>query len=742
MAKREASAESLELQRAWSAERWAAGFFLALFVGVIWWFAPSYLSGAEPVGEDASSHILAAHQIARHLQAGSPGWWMAQLNLGFPLAHFYQPLPHTAVAILALLLGGPDEAGLAYKLVVVLLLSLLPLTTYLGMRRLDLSRAGAIVATISFVILSTPKDAYGLTNRHFLLSGLHTLLWGAVFAPLALSEGVRFLQGRGRLSLAVASFSVLFLAHGLLALGMILVYVFATLFAPFSSAPPLSKRFLRLVAIGSLSGACLAFWLLPQLSCSDYFGGWPFSDAERRDGIGVVALIGDWGSGRLVDLRRLPVVTALSFLGLGAAILTFRRRAVNSVMLFGVLLFFCFVAGRKSFGDAVDWIFPPNTRIEGLLRWVAMLQLFIALAAGLGGEVLAGYVRRIPALRDKGWAAVVCVCIPLTALGLPLHVKDVRWGLGTFFEELEPEAYRATADALLAEENPGRIYTSKETGHDNHWAMAYMSLLSGKPMTLSIGVGVQDSLNLYYLSFFRILDQERAQALARLFNVRYVLHDPKLDLDFLRPELVFRRGRYKAVRLPGEYGYFELIGEPEVVGAGSPVEHRKLFGRWLRQGYPKGARFLRLPDPIQGRGLSLPKANLAHEEFGKEAVEWPRRSFETDRRRRGTLSEEKVELNGYATRAEVWSDDAWLLLKVTPHPYWRAEVDGQPVPLYTLSPAFMGLALGPGKHEVRFSFRAPVWQKLLVFASPLFLMMLFLLDFGRGRMWLRRALRR
>ena len=717
----------------------AAGL-LALCVGSVLLFAPGYLGGPAPVGEDASSHILAAQRIARHIEAGSPGWWMSELNLGFPLAHYYQPLPHTASALLALGLGGPEKAVLAYKLVCVLLLCALPLTTYVGMRRLQLSRTGAVVAAVAFCVLSTPKGDYGLTTRHFLLSGLHTLLWGAVFAPLALSEGVRYLHGRGKFSYAVASFTVLFLSHGLLALGMILVYGFATLYAPESRAPSFARRFGRLVAIGAMSGACLAFWLLPQLSCSEYFGGWPFSDVERRDGAGLVRLLSDWGRGRLVDLRRLPVVTTLSFVGIAAALFNVRRRPVNSVMLFGVLLFVVFTAGRKSFGEVVDWIFPPNTRIEGLLRWIAMLQLFLALAAGLGGEALGRFVHRIPAVREKSWASSAAVCVvgaATLALVLGSHTADLRWGMETIADhpEREPEALYATGEALALEARGGRVYTGKETGHDNHWSMAYLSVLSEKPMTLSIGVGVQDSLNLYYLSFLRILDPDRAAALARLFNVRYVLAATGVDLSHLGAEVVLRRGNYRTVRLPGDYGYFELIGEPSVVDAAAPVEHRKLFKRWMRQAYPRGARFLRLPDPIAPRGISLPKSNLAHEEGSGEELS---PAFELDREVRGTLSDERVTLAGYATRASVTADDAWLLLKVTPHPYWTAEVDGERRELYTLSPAFMGLALEPGEHEITFTFRAPTWQKLAALASPLLLLGLFAADSERVRRMLSR----
>src|SRR5262245_14223463 len=137
-------------------ERSIVALALLVLAGAVVWQAPDYLRGPEPVGEDSSSHILASATIAEHIRAGSDGWWFPHLNLGFPLAHFYQPLAHCATALVALALGGPERATEAYKGIVVALLLLLPGAAYVGFRRFGLARAGALGAALALVALSTP----------------------------------------------------------------------------------------------------------------------------------------------------------------------------------------------------------------------------------------------------------------------------------------------------------------------------------------------------------------------------------------------------------------------------------------------------------------------------------------------------------------------------------------------------------------------------------------------------------
>ena len=57
-----------------------------------------------------------------------------------------------------------------------------------------------------------------------------------------------------------------------------------------------------------------------------------------------------------------------------------------------------------------------------------------------------------------------------------------------------------------------------------------------------------------------------------------------------------------------------------------------------------------------------------------------------------------------------------LVLLDTFYPGWRAEVDGRRVPIRPADAAFRAVSVGPGRHEVRFSYHpASVHTGALVF---------------------------
>jgi hypothetical protein len=706
------------------AERALVALALALLSALVLWHAPAYLTGDEPLGADSSSHIVASTTLARHLAAGSSGWWEPGLNLGFPLAHYYQPLPHLATALVALLLGGPEETTLSYKLLVVLLLSLAPWTTYLGFRRLDLTRPAALFAALAACTVSTHQEVFALSVRHYLFVGLYTLLWGAALVPLALAEGVRFVQGRGSVTLAVSSFALLFLAHGLLALGLIPVLALVALAVPHPAGATLAGRLARWVGLGALSGLLIAAWLLPQLACSDYFNGWPLNLGEKTvHGLGLAALGGEWVRGTWLDLKRLPVLTLLSALGLLVLALRVRRGSSERVLLIGLAVFTVFTAGRATFGRLPDWVFPPNSRIEGLARWAAMLDLFLAGSAGLGGALLVAALLRLPFFRARRALALACVAALAFALALPRHAQLLATGLTTFPAENDRAAFGRIAATLAGEETPGRVYARDELGHGSHWAMAYLGLLAEKPMTISLAVGGQDSLSFYYLWYFQALDATRSAALARLFDIRYLLTRPGQRLGALPVRFVARDGPYELLRLEGDYGLFEWTSAPRVLAASTPGEARAACLRWLRDEYPRGASFLRLPEPIAAKLPALPASNLASQSE-LAAAPAPVPALPVNAR---VLSEDSG-LSRYSARVQLEDERAWLVLKVTAHPFWQAEVDGAAAPIHYLSPSFMGLELPRGAHEVVFTFRAPAWQKALLALAPIVLAALIVFE--------------
>jgi hypothetical protein len=254
-------------------------------------------------------------------------------------------------------------------------------------------------------------------------------------------------------------------------------------------------------------------------------------------------------------------------------------------------------------------------------------------------------------------------------------------------------------------------------------------MLTKKPMTLSYAVGGQDSLSYFYLWYFKILDPERAPALVRLFDIRYLLTQPGQALAHLPATFVARQGPYEVVRLKGDHGLFEWIDEPRVLQAQTPVAARRACLRWMTEEYPRGAPFLRLPDPIRVKFPSLPSSNLdlGEKDPGQRAPPGVARDV------RGSILGEELGLSRFAARVRLEDESAWLLFKVTAHPFWHAEVDGQAVPVHYLSPSFMGLPMTAGEHEVVFAFRAPGWQKALLVVAPLLLAALVGIDLRSRR---------
>jgi hypothetical protein len=396
-------------------------------------------------------------------------------------------------------------------------------------------------------------------------------------------------------------------------------------------------------------------------------------------------------------------------------------------VLAGLVVFLAFCAGRKTFGPVLDWVFPPNARIEGLLRWVAMLDVFVALCAGLGGAGLVRALERVPFLARRAGLALALVTALVLGLALPRHAHLLAEGLTTFPEEHDRPAFGRIAAEIASDPAHGRVYTREALGHSSHWAMAYLTLLTGKPMTISYAVGGQDSLCFYYLWYFDVLDARRAPALLRLFDIRYLLTRPGQDLGALPASLVAREGPYEVSRLAGDYGLFEWIDAPRVLEAATPAEARPACLRWMMEEYPRGASFLRLAEPIRARLPHLPSSNRAEGERKNAARPAPARAV------RGRVLAEEEGLSRYSARVQLDEPSAWLLLKVTAHPYWEARVDGRVQPIHYLSPAYMGLELGAGEHEVEFTFRAPGWQKALLAFALLFALGLVAFDLRRGR---------
>ena len=91
----------------------------------------------------------------------------------------------------------------------------------------------------------------------------------------------------------------------------------------------------------------------------------------------------------------------------------------------------------------------------------------------------------------------------------------------------------------------------------------------------------------------------------------------------------------------------------------------------------------------------------------------PKRTVLLDRPSNGVPSDGKsgdgtVRIARYANTEVVIDVDSraggMLVLNDVWHPWWRAEVDGAPTEIFKANVLFRAVPVGPGRHQVRFSF--------------------------------------
>jgi hypothetical protein len=188
---------------------------------------------------------------------------------------------------------------------------------------------------------------------------------------------------------------------------------------------------------------------------------------------------------------------------------------------------------------------------------------------------------------------------------------------------------------------------------------------------------------------------------------------------------ILRRPALLAFALPGRHGYL-LPVDVSMALVGKPRELRPAALRWLSSAWPASQRFaMILPDQalvpawlspvLRARGEQVEALQGgAWRPFAGPLPPPPRRGNGSA----GEVLEESFGLDGYKGRVRMKRSGA-VALKVGFHPFWSAELDGEPAPLLHLSPCFLGVQVPAGVHRLSFSFHNPLYQKLLFLGSLL-----------------------
>lgn len=658
--------------------------------------------------------------------------WIGYWGQGFPVLRYYQHLPHFVVVLTYRVLGESVPLAAVYDACRWLLLAIMPLSFYVGSRRL-----GAAPLTAACVALCTPLLGADPGERHFLGfqavsflwsgGGLYTQLMAVVLFPLALGTTTRTALTGRRYAAAIAWLAATWLSH------LVLGYI-ACLLAALVLLRPEARGQRRAVALrlaGIFAGVALvaAYLLLPTLLESQWLSRSAWEPAEYWDSYGAPRVLSALLSGDLVDGNRLPVLSILAGIGALFAMPALRRQshcaergfAVTALGVFVLALLLYF--GRPTWG-ALLALLPFGGSLP-LHRLICAVQFGALLLAGFALARLAQYPswQRSPARVLTATAAMLLVLSPAIATTIALANQNVTW-----------RRQAARADAAVAQplarafdefrqrdaQQPGRGYggTSWDWGRDfryggtnvyHRWSDHDLAAISYMYHTMGLNSDLEPSFD------------PRRRDHYELFNVRYLLADLPARLPGFATRQSLAPGLVAGFVATG--GYFGVVGSDAFYRFTSGQARRlQALGRaFIASDWHAAGRFVRI-------GWRDSDAAAPGEvELQSDASLGPVAS-DGWRPPRGEIVASGGSGDRYHARVRL-EEPGLILFRMTFHPNWRARLDGAEVDTVMLAPAYLGVPAPAGLHELEMHYQPPRWTRHLLWAGLLGLALLALAEF-------------
>ena len=398
------------------------------------------LTRTTAAGGDMGSH----HYVATFLRddllprwrvtGWAPGWFA-----GIPMLTFYFPLPYVLIAALTLPLG--DQV--AFKLVTVLGLLLLPVTCWASFRVLRLREPVPLLAACGacvflFMTQATPDQAFTIWGGNIASTMAGEFPFAISFAllPLALAVLWRVCEDGKGWRAAALLVSAVVLCHILTTIVLVLGATVLLLRQPLAAA---LASFRRLALVLGVAFCLTAFWGLPFLLRVQYTAHFRWTQLTDYS---------------LLFPNEIRPYLILTLVGLVAAVARGERR----VLLFawpGAATALVFVALIRVAPEAALW----NARM------LPFQYLFSLLVAAYGAAVVAAWLaqvlqRRTGVALRYAWLAVVALMVVAPVIGSWRHRGFVPGWTEYNYEGFEvkdgwPEA-RALFDTL-ATLPPGRV---------------------------------------------------------------------------------------------------------------------------------------------------------------------------------------------------------------------------------------------------------------------------------------------
>ena len=538
--------------------------------------------------------------------------WFPFLGLGSPQFLHYQSLPAMLTGLAGLAIG-PDAA---YRWTLYLLLSLWPVSVYLGARLFGAGRpAAGAAAAMSPFLMSRTGIGYEQNAYVWVGYGVWTQLWASWTLPLAWGFSWRAIRDGRNVFAAVALASLTIALHfetGYLVMLPLLLWPLVS-----GRSIATSARRAAIVAVGALLAT--AWVTVPLIDQRPWAS---INEALQRtplvNGYGAGRVLGWLASGQLLDHGRVPIVTLFAAIGLALALFRFRTdpggRAIVVALAACLLLSF----GRATFGSLVDLI--PGAADVFFRRFMMGVQLAALLLAGGGAAWCAGKIshtleRRWPTRRSESLviaAAGVATILVLSPAWLQLGSFDHRNATAIAAQRRADATQGAEVDQLISliqADGGGRTYA----GMPSNWGTDFT--VGAVPVFKYLESRDVDEVG-YTLRTASLMTgpesrfDERDPADYELFGIRYLIL-PSGTSPPVSARLVALSGTY-ALWTTATSGYIhagtivgQLAANRADLGARSvPLLHSGLaqYGEYLEVGFDRSRAMSRpLPVRIAGR---------------------------------------------------------------------------------------------------------------------------------------------
>jgi len=744
---------------------------VALF-GVVGWSVALHLpilSGGYLSAGDDHVHVAFSNELARIWRGeGRLLGWSHLYATGAPIFLLRPPGFYVTVVLCHFLTGLPVEQSI--KLVVLLGVSLYPLTVFLGARLLGLAFWPALLAGL-LALLPISSWGHTLAAYHFL--GVHKQMYAILLFPIATGALWRSLKDGRWSPLFAFAFPAVFMTHPYIAYCLALLAP-AMLFALLTSEERWNwRRGIGRTTLWSIPALlfCL-LWLLPFASSGEIQVIDPFLGMRKEFDVVVCTTaetlrqfflgglfdttawsgaFGDheWGWLPNGDHPRPPLLTALTFAGWCGLVLRRRRSTeafVGLAFLTGLLIFI----GPDDFPflDRIPFAQQfQNIHSIFMLEWAAILvgglgwhglcavvwgdgrsrarkAIALVLGAGIGGAWLTALAERTAEARDLITIRSVAT---LNGKLLASPMFHPAWS------DLQP-----VVRAIQGRAGSGGISTLPSS-NDDGLVYNVLPLMVDRPVFTSAFEEVGGVYGLL-LGQFRSALRENPR-LQRLFDVRFVLSSALYETARKSyPDAMQIRVDNKYWQLyevPGEFGPLEALPAELVGFVGSERSWAILMRSWLQRfadGAPAQPWLVNLGHasddalrdlaPLLGR-VVVPTGTRSPEALGG-ALEVEYADLDDARANSLLESLDGTRANGHEPylsnvrtaplggdrseeRFAVETPGATtpLLFKRSFYRGWRATVDGRRAPIYQVSPGLQMVLLAPGEHVVGFSYSGP-----------------------------------